>query len=150
MGRTKDIDRGWSRIKRELKRMGGISVEVGVHADAGTSDDGTPIALYAAANEYGTERIPERSFMRSTFDESRAEVKSLGVRLVRGVEDGKLSPERAAGFLGEHYVGLVKDKILSNIPPPNKPATVQRKGSSRTLVDNGFLLNSIRWKLGRK
>ena len=147
MGSTKDTDRGWRRIKRQLKELGRVAVEVGVHVDAGNSDDGTPIALYAAANEYGTRRIPERSFMRSTFDESQTEVKRLCDRLVNGITQGKLGVDQSAGLLGEHYAGLIKDKILSNIPPPNKPVTVALKGSSKTLVDNGFLLNSIRWKI---
>lgn len=38
-----------------------ISIEVGIF------DPG--VAIYALANEYGTDTIPERSFMRSTYDE---------------------------------------------------------------------------------
>jgi hypothetical protein len=34
-------------------------------------------------------------------------------------------------------------KINSNIPPPNAPSTVKKKGSSKTLVDNSTMINSV-------
>ena len=37
----------------------------------------------------------------------------------------------------------IQASILSNTPPPNKPSTIRRKGSSRTLIDTGLLLNSV-------
>lgn len=37
----------------------------------------------------------------------------------------------------------IVQKINSNIPPPNAPSTVKKKKSSKTLIDNANLLNSI-------
>lgn len=38
--------------------------------------------------------------------------------------------------------GMV-DKVTSNIPPPLKPETIKRKGSSTALIDKGELLKQI-------
>ncbi|HOL44375.1 MAG TPA: hypothetical protein PK659_09005 [Methanothrix sp.] len=38
-------------------------------------------------------------------------------------------------------------KINSNIPPPNKPSTIKQKGSSKTLVDTGNMINSVDMQL---
>lgn len=45
--------------------------------------------------------------------------------------------------LGMDLENAIRDKILSNIPPPNTPGTIKAKGSSHTLIDNGILLDSI-------
>ncbi|MDH7597550.1 MAG: hypothetical protein QHG98_07435 [Methanothrix sp.] len=43
---------------------------------------------------------------------------------------------------GELEIAVVK-KILSNIPPPNAPSTVRKKGSSKTLVDTGAMVGAV-------
>lgn len=45
--------------------------------------------------------------------------------------------------IGMELENKIREKILSNIPPPNAESTVARKGSSHTLIDEGILLNSI-------
>ena len=45
--------------------------------------------------------------------------------------------------IGMGLENKIREKILSDIPPPNAESTISRKGSSHTLIDNGILLNSI-------
>jgi HK97 gp10 family phage protein len=52
-------------------------------------------------------------------------------------------------FKGPHEAALkiiktaIQDKIMSNVPPPNAPSTIARKGSSNTLRDTDEMLNSV-------
>jgi hypothetical protein len=51
--------------------------------------------------------------------------------------------EDVAEQLGMDLENAIREKILSNIPPPNAPGTIKAKGSSHTLIDQGTLLDSI-------
>ena len=64
-------------------------------------------------------------------------------RIARG--EAQLTPELHK--LGLMAVADVKLSIASNTPPPNAPATVQRKGSSRTLIDTGDMLGAVTYEL---
>lgn len=143
------VDKGWSRIQRDTAQLSRLYVDVGIQADAGTDDEGNPIIVRAVANEFGTKRgIPERSFVRSAFDEQQAKLNTLKKRLVSGVIAGKLSPERAAGLLGQQHEKDIKDKIRSITSPALSPATIARKGSSKPLIDTGQMINSVRYVVG--
>ena len=48
-----------------------------------------------------------------------------------------------ASDLGMQMENKIRLKILSNVPPPLKPATVARKGSSVTLIDTGQMLADV-------
>ena len=45
--------------------------------------------------------------------------------------------------VGMKIENAIRLKILSNVPPPLKEATIKRKGSSQTLIDSGQMLASI-------
>jgi len=55
----------------------------------------------------------------------------------------------AIDFKGPHERALIKlenavvRKILSNVPPPNAPATVAKKHSSKTLIDSSEMLGHV-------
>jgi hypothetical protein len=45
--------------------------------------------------------------------------------------------------LGQELENAIRSKILSNVPPPLKEATIKRKGSSHTLIDTGQMLADV-------
>lgn len=51
--------------------------------------------------------------------------------------------EEIAEKIGMFLENKIREKILSNVPPPNAESTIKRKGSSHTLIDDGILLASI-------
>jgi len=62
-------------------------------------------------------------------------------------EKAKLSEEdilqamiRAAVVIHNEVINKVQK---GNIPPPLKPSTIKRKGSSKTLIDEGWLLGAV-------
>lgn len=140
-----DTDRGLRRIRAELAELGRLSVDVGIQADAGADNEGNPIVVRAVANEFGTRRIPARSFVRAAFDENVGALNTLKQRLTNGVIDGKLTPARAAGLLGQTHEAQVRQKITDLKEPPNAPATVEAKGSSNPLIDTGQMRQSVRY-----
>ena len=137
------------KIKKTLLALKKKELQVGIFPDA-IDDKGGRIVDYAIANEYGTSKIPERPFMRSTADEKQENWSALMDKIVEGVTKGDLEVERKIGLLGEQMVNDIKEKISSNVPPPLNPATIKRKGSSRTLIDTGNMRNSITFKITDK
>lgn len=143
-GRTRDRDLGWREFQRQLREARTIEVVVGVQQGE-MNGDGEQIATYAAANEFGTEEIPERSFMRSAFDENVSELQQEMEGRYQQMMRGALTTRQALGLVGLKLQDMIKDKISSNIPPPNSEATIERKGSSRTLIDTSAMKNSIHY-----
>lgn len=93
--------------------------------------------------------VPERSFLRSTFDKQKDHWYRLTHRLLRATSRGKLELETAMRLIGEQMKADVKKSITSGagVPPPNAPSTIARKGSSRPLVDSARLVGSIDYEV---
>ena len=119
-------------------------VVVGVH-QGDSNGEGQQIAEYAAYNEFGTEKIPERSFMRSAFDENQQAISQDMANRYAQVQAGTITVYQALGLIGLRHQDQIKNKIDTNIPPPNAPATIAKKGSSHTLIDTGAMKNSIHY-----
>lgn len=92
--------------------------------------------------------IPQRSFLRSTFDEKELVIGQHAEKVV----DGLISNNNSYDIekFGNFVEGLVKDKIVNGPFVPNSPATIKRKGSSRPLIDTGHLRQSIRYRIRQK
>ena len=135
---TKLVDKGWEKIKRELKVYRKTEMVVGV-LDAG-------VAEYAVYNEYGTSRMPSRSFLRSTFEESGSKIyKTIKVGYDSVMNGGSaIDGINRVGLLSE---GLVKKKIRSGVGPALSAKTVAKKGHSQTLRDSGALMGSISYEI---
>ncbi len=151
-------DKKWRELKRQIPAVKGAEVTVGVQSDAGASQDGTPIAAYAAYNEFGTDGrtprrggwggpIPARPFLGSTFDDRRsAWGKGADVAIDRALT-GLQSFERGLVQLGELAERDVKDTITATTSPPNSALTIELKGSDKPLTDTGALRTAIRYEV---
>jgi hypothetical protein len=147
---TIDRDLGMRRIVREMTSAQNAVVTIGIQQGS-INAEGTDIAEYGFTNEFGGTvthegirvRIPQRSFMRTAWDENLSRI------------NGRINTEYAqilAGnstlFVAMRRVGLfvetaIKTKIGSNIQPANAPITIRMKGSDRTLINTNAMLNSI-------
>lgn len=139
---TKDIDKGFKAFRAEMQRARNATVEIGIHQDA--KNEGLSIAEYGAYNEFGTENIPERSFMRSTFDEKKSDINADMARRYDQVKTGKIGVHRALSLIGLKHAQDIQDKIGSNISPANSESTIARKKSTKTLIDTSAMRQSIR------
>jgi hypothetical protein len=121
----------------------GSHVVVGVLGTGPSRGDGELTnAQLAVIHEFGTGHIPERSFLRRTFDMKKQEWFKVLVKLMKS-KTAKSGDVLA--LMGERMKSDIKRQITTGagIPPPNAPATIAAKGSSRPLVDTGRLVGSI-------
>jgi hypothetical protein len=139
-------DMGWKRILRETWAMKRRGVKVGVLGDA-ERNDGQSMIDIAVYNEFGTEKIPPRPFIRGAYDSQTRELGRFKDRLMSQVLAGRVDTERALKILGEHHKGQIQKYMTALDDPPNAPATIEAKGSSNPLVEHGQLRRSIDWEL---
>ena len=90
---VEDKDFGWRHIVEQLNIADGSYSEIGVHqGEKRENEKGevefSEMVVSAAANEFGTRRIPERSFLRATFDEERNNINRLQVRAMNRIYQG--------------------------------------------------------------
>ena len=153
---VKDIDLGWEEIERQLRIFEGASVLVGFQEGSKTKvqtkrdrqkEGGKSMPQIAAENEFGTNKIPARPFMRTSFDENIANINKLITIQYKKVQDGKEDANQALTKIGVIMVGLIQQKIRSIVSPPNSPRTIAIKRSSKPLIDFGQMIQSVREKV---
>lgn len=145
MARVIDNDKGWKKIAQAVLRSKDVIANVGVQNSPSPRDGGSSVSNLdlAIIHEFGTDTVPERSFIRSSFDEHRPEYSRMLNRGGKQILDGKLDAETVVGVIGEKCLSDVKRKIDDGIPPPNRPSTIAKKGSSKPLIDTAQLKNSL-------
>lgn len=137
-----------------------LHITIGVHGDDGAeahaggsefAEDGAlipgaglTVAEVGALHEFGTRTIPQRSFIRGWFDERQDFIRATLRSQMALVLQGKLSLETAGNRIALACEGDVKRRIAAGIEPPLAQSTIDRKGSSRALVDTGQLRNAVR------
>lgn len=94
--------------------------------------------------------IPERSWLRSTFD--KRETVDKAVRIASDTMVRLLASQGKAtdvlNAIGLSLVASVKSRIASNIQPSNAPLTLAlKRRKSSTLVDEGRLIASIQYEV---
>lgn len=129
------------------------TVKVGVLSDQpkeehGGSTGAMSLIEVAAVHEFGTDTVPQRSFIRATVDEHRAEIDALEKHLAAQVLAGEITEEKALNLLGAKVAAWMQARIAQGIPPELKPETIARKGSSKPLVDTGQLRSSVTFLVG--
>lgn len=140
---VQDIDRGYKKIVKELGKVKNAPyVKIGVLSSAGEYEKGghASLADVATWNEFGTTRSPSRPFMAQTFDENQEETKAFIEKEQGRVLDGKQTEAQALARIGVFYEGKTKQTFVKGEFAPNAPYTIERKGSSRPLIDTGRLL----------
>lgn len=155
-------DKGFAKLSVEFKALarGDTYVKAGVLGDAEhTGGDGITNVELAVIHEFGSpsNNIPERSFIRSTFEANKAFYQAALRAGINRVMDGQGSFARMLGMLGAKMAADMKKTIVAGIDPPTSPATTARKlaksyagaaaGDPKPLIDTGQLLSSITWEV---
>lgn len=144
----KDNDKLYKKIVTNVEKIKSDEpyVKIGFPEEKSESKTGTnlTVAQVATFHEFGTEHIPERSFIRSTVAENRADINSFIENLKPSILNG--ASLKALSILGEYVQNLIKKKIQTGGDwAPLKASTIRAKGSSKPLIDTGQMLNSIRY-----
>lgn len=108
----------------------------------------------ATAHEYGTETIPERSFIRLTFQKNQPELVKMTAKISNQMIVKAMPVEQALGLLGEWGANEVRNTIRNGPQaewPPLSPGYAAKKdaaGKTKMLIDTGEMINSITYKVG--
>lgn len=160
---TNNID----KVMRNLKQLGGKQIKVGLFGE-----DDSELVMIGAVHEYGTEikvtprmrawfaangyplkkettviKIPERSWLRTGFDENVDKIAEKIEKLLPDVIEGNINPKLFMDAIGMEFAGLIQKKMRDLKNPPNSSMTVERKGSDNPLIDTGRLVGAIRHEI---
>lgn len=157
----KTVDKGWRGIRELAKglaqkdnyaKAGVLGIEpVEAHGKApqpNRKDGAISNIELAMIHEYGAPAagIPERSFIRAGFEAHRDEYVKMLATGLKKVFEKKMGVTKVLGLIGAKMAADMKNVITTGDGlAPLKQATIDRKGSSRPLVDTGQLVNSITW-----
>ena len=150
---VKIIDRGWNRIAQELQRMKGVFVKVGYPQEKPKVHQGKNktinIAELAAIHEFGTEKIPARPFQAQTFDKNIDRLKAHIEKSQQAIYKGAQTVAKALHLIGNFYKGEMQRTIREGDFAPLSQVTIEKKGSSKPLIDTGQLRQSVDYEIGR-
>lgn len=157
---TNNID----KVMHNLKQLDGKQIKVGLFGS-----DSSELVMIGAVHEYGVEipvtdkmrawfaangyplrketkviKIPERSWLRSGFDENIDKIADKIERLLPDVLEGQVNPKLFMDAVGMEFAGLIQKKMRDLRKPPNSQMTIERKGSDNPLIDTGRLVGAIR------
>lgn len=142
-------DNGAKALMRRLASSGEVTVGIhereGSEPKEGDDDSGMSLVDVAIIHEFGAPEanIPARSFIRDWVDESKAQHDEEMAKMAKLVIAGKMDAETALKRLGLRRQGEVQKRIAAGIGEPLKQSTIDRKGSSKQLIDTGQLRAGI-------
>ena len=135
----------FNRLKENCRKLEGQKIVVGI---VGSAD--SDVLKITHAHEYGVPgKLPERSFIRASFDADKAELEALVAKQVSIVLAGKKTADAAANAIGAQAAQMVQSFIDENrVKPPSK---FSRKRVHITLFETGtHIRDRISWKVVKK
>lgn len=159
----KTIRNDFPKMQKEIELADGTAVEVGVLKGeskwlASIHEYGCDIPVTDKMRKYlawqglhlkkTTTRIhiPERSFLRTGYDQNRAAVAGKAAKVMADVSAGKMTAKSMYQAVGIELSSKIKDYARDLDGPANHPFTIDRKGSSNPLVDTGDMIGGITWR----
>lgn len=149
---VKVVDRGWKRITQEWATFSGVKNRVGILQKNARRSDGGDNVIIGTAHEFGTSKLPERSWLRSAFDKNLDRLMKLEARLYGKSLDGRISAMDAIKEIGEQFRKMVQKNMRDLKMPALKPATLKRKlahgpsgapGFPSPLIDSGQMHDAV-------
>lgn len=120
----------------------GLKIRAGVLQDP-------EIVLRAAANEFGTDKIPKRPFISSAFTENQKGYKIMAARIIKARLQKK-AWKKDADALGYQMQRDIQAKIKDGMAPANAPSTIAKKGHGHTLFETGKMHDSITYEVDKR
>lgn len=140
------------RLQKQLSSLKGKPhVKMGFPIEEFSKDhekSSLTVGEIAVIHEFGSSdgRVPERSFIRATYDEKHPEWRLLTDSLKKRVVAGKLTVKQALEQIGMRQVADTRSKVADRIPPPLAPETIKRKTvdgkiGDVPLINTGQMIN---------
>ncbi|MEG1562530.1 MAG: hypothetical protein RR365_02195 [Bacteroides sp.] len=120
----------FERLKASCREMAGKRILVGL---VGNID--SEVLKIAQAHEYGTATLPERSFIRASFDAEQGKLGEIVTASVNKVLSGEITADTAANAIGAQSAQLVQNFIDENRVKPQ--SDFSKKTQHTTLYETG-------------
>lgn len=158
------------KLLKVLEDLEGNKIEIGIFG----SDDST-ILMIATVQEFGCKidvtpkmraylhsqglhlkastkqiNIPERSFIRSGFDEQKDRYETRAAKMLDKVLHLEMPVDTFFKVLGEYITGQLQEYLTDTRTPPNHPFTAAQKGSTNPLIDSGRMRQAITHRVVKK
>lgn len=127
-----------------FSRKNGVPEVYGLGMPKGNSKE---LEMYFLLKEFVN--IPERSFVRTAFDENNDEWMNFLEGQIQKVCDLEITAHQVFDRLGAKIAGDIQKKMTSLRSPKNASLTTSNKGSSNPLVNTGELRRHVTWKVVR-
>lgn len=135
----------FNRLKENCRKLDGMKIVVGIVGGAGSE-----VLQIAHAHEYGVPgKLPERSFIRASFDAEKDKIGEIVDDQVSGVLEGQKSADAAANAIGAQAAQIVQNYIDDNRVTP--PSDFSRKRIHTTLFETGtHIRDRISWEVQKE
>jgi hypothetical protein len=92
--------------------------------------------------------IPERSFIRKSFDKDRNDIQKFVGHVYGIIVDNKYTIHQGLSAIGQFAVNSIK-KYFPSISPPLSKKTIVKKKSSKPLINTGIMRNSMTFEINK-
>ena len=153
---VEDIDMGWNEILKQIQEFESSTILIGFQEGSTTKrevkgqrikEGQLSMPEIAVENEFGTNKIPARSFMRTSFDENLPKIRKVISQQYDEIVIGNRKSQNALDAIGSVMQGFIVTKIRQITSPPNSPRTIAEKGSSKPLIDFGQMIQSVTYQV---
>lgn len=149
----KVIDRGFDKYKKTIEELNSKQIQVGMFAKVGDK-----VLTKAIVNEFGTTKagkngnitIPERSFIRSTYNRQYKKVAKRFDQIFVSISKGNYNIISRLKLIGLEQESETKKTITDMSTPANAESTIAKKGSSHPLIDTGEMRSKISHQVKNK
>lgn len=138
------------RLLKALKNPPSVKVGILGKSAARKNGEGNNNPTVGAAHEFGTEKLPQRSFLRMPLTTKlKPEMESNGL-FDREIIEEIINKKSLVGYLsqiGATAVTVIKDAFASGGFGKWEPSNMKLKKNHQTLVETQQLRDSITWEV---
>jgi hypothetical protein len=143
-------DKGLGLISKKIADLAKLKLTVGFQGEKGSDVylTGETVATVATFQEFGTQDIPQRAFLRSTMFEQRDKIVEAFARWTgKMIETPMVTPLQAMSEIGKIVVGFVERKVDTSRSwaQANAASTIRKKGFDYPLHETDKMAKSITW-----
>ncbi len=148
--KSKGLD-GFKEIEKIRKHISdGVKIVAGLPTSAPAyPKTGESVVEVGLRNEFGveSERIPERSFLRTTLEEHKKKYFAQATKVIKASIKQRKPIDKTLSLVGQSMESDIKRKIETLKDPGNAKFTIKKKGFDNPLVETGHMRQSIRYEV---
>lgn len=142
-------DLGAKKISKQLDLLNDMALTIGFQGASGLVkyETGINVATVALYNEFGTQNMDARGFMRRSIAQNLGEIKAEFVAQIAKVVMLEQTAIQAMVTMGRFLAGLMKKSLdtAASWAVGLRQSTIDAKGHDIPLFETGLMRDSISW-----